>query len=139
MNRRDIEINLKKLEPSFTINDGISVEELHEVEDSFGVVFPGQVANFYQSIDGFTVESPALEIHRAGNMVKHGSLIEFAVFNGSVPVAFDISSINSAGQWDVVNLNTKYVITLTMASFLTNKIWTWLNRGREVWAEEVYT
>ncbi|AZZ98453.1 SMI1/KNR4 family protein [Pseudoalteromonas sp. R3] len=139
MNRRDIEINLKKLESSFALNDGLSVEELHETERNLGVVFPPQVANFYQCINGFSVKSPALVMHSAGNMVKHGSLIEFAVFNGSVPVAFDVSRVNSSGQWDVVNLNTKYVITLTMASFLTSRIWAWLSRGREVWAEEVYT
>lgn len=139
MNHKDIKLNLEKLGSPFSINGKLAIGKIRELEFSMGVEFPDQVVNFYQNINGLSVESPMLELHSIDNIVKRGSLIEFAVFNGSIPVAFDISGINRAGQWDIVNLNTKYVITLTMTSFLTNKIWAWLNRGRKIWAEEVYT
>jgi hypothetical protein len=48
----------------------------------------------------------------------------------------DLRDINEAGERNIVNYQTNFVITKTMASFLNNKIWAWLDRGRKIWQKE---
>lgn len=55
---------------------------------------------------------------------------------GSVNIAFDRNKINEAGEWDIINLDSSFVITKTLSSFLNNKIWAWLERSREIWKDE---
>lgn len=56
----------------------------------------------------------------------------------NVIIAFDCSKKNEAGEWDIINYQSKYVITKTLSSFLNNKIWAWLDRKRRFWVEELY-
>ena len=57
---------------------------------------------------------------------------------GSVIISFDRSVINEAGEWNIVNQNSSYIITKTLSSFLNNKVWAWLERSREIWGEELF-
>jgi 2-hydroxy-3-keto-5-methylthiopentenyl-1-phosphate phosphatase len=56
----------------------------------------------------------------------------------SVSIVFDKTSINEAGEWNIINRETGFVITKTLSSFLNNKIWAWLDRSRCIWNEEIY-
>jgi len=56
----------------------------------------------------------------------------------NVVIAFDCSKKNEAGEWDIINYQSKYVITKTLGSFLNNKIWAWLDRKRKIWDEELH-
>ena len=56
----------------------------------------------------------------------------------SVTIVFDKTSINDAGEWNIINRETGFVITKTLSSFLNNKIWAWLDRSRCIWNEEIY-
>ena len=56
----------------------------------------------------------------------------------SVTIVFDKTSINEAGEWNIINRETGFVITKTLSSFLNNKIWAWLDRSRCIWNEEIY-
>ena len=138
MDRRNIKINLDKLNSTYFINAGVTREDIAEAESKLGLEFPKEVVSLYQSFNGLSVEKPMLKIHCIKDLANSAGLIEFAVFNGSEPVAFNSSKINQAGQWSIVNADTGFEITLTLASFLTNKVWAWLHRGREIWAEETY-
>ncbi len=139
MDRKDIEVNLAKLNSSYSMNDGITSAEVSEAEKDLELMMPDDIVCLYQSFNGFQVDKPMLELYAIKNLKNHNNLLEFAKFNGSEPVGFDYSEINQAGQWNIVNVNTNYVITLTVASFLTNQIWAWLHRSREIWAKEIYT
>lgn len=55
---------------------------------------------------------------------------------GSVKISFDRNKINEAGEWDIINLDSSFVITKTLSSFLNNKVWAWLERSREIWKDE---
>ena len=57
---------------------------------------------------------------------------------GNVIIAFDCSKKNEADEWDIINYQSKYIITKTLSSFLNNKIWAWLDRKRNIWGEELY-
>jgi hypothetical protein len=138
MNLHDIEINLRKLETEYHIECGISDAKIDEVQEAIGKKLPEQVKMFYKSCNGLSVNQK-LEIYEINKLNISDGILEFALFNGKYPVGFDISHINDAGQWSIINVETKFVITQTMASFLTNKIWAWLLRGRKIWAEEKYT
>ena len=57
---------------------------------------------------------------------------------GNVIIAFDCSRKNEADEWDIINYQSKYIITKSLSSFLNNKIWAWLDRKRNIWIEELY-
>ncbi len=49
---------------------------------------------------------------------------------------FDFQSGNAANQWDIIEYTSKYLVTLTIGSFLLNKVWAWLDKGRAIWEKE---
>ena len=77
-------------------------------------------------MDVAPVESPCLD----------GRLMPFATFDHRRRTAFDPSSIRVADQWDIVNPDTGFRVTHTFASFITNKVWAWIDRNRPVWLDE---
>ena len=139
MNHKEIELNLRKVGSSFVLGQGASLETIRESEARLGINFPNEIINFYETLNGLSVATPKFELLRVEELQRNNELVIFGQFNGCVPVGFESSSINSAKQWNIVNSNNGYVITLTISSFLTNKIWAWLLRGREVWEKEIYT
>lgn len=55
---------------------------------------------------------------------------------GNEKICFNIRELNCVDEWDIVCYRNKYLITKTISSYLTNKVWAWIDRGRKVWAEE---
>ncbi len=139
MNHREIELNLRKVGSAFILGQGASREKIRETEAKLGINFPIEIIHFYETLNGLSVASPKFELLPVEELQQKNELIIFGHFNGCIPVGFESSSTNSAGQWNIVNSTNGYVITLTISSFLTNKIWAWLLRGREVWEKELYT
>jgi hypothetical protein len=62
----------------------------------------------------------------------------FSRVNGIEIICFDTNNINSANEWDIVNYSNNYLITKTIESYLTNKIWAFVDREREFWKQEQY-
>ncbi|MEA4936464.1 MAG: hypothetical protein VB102_07460 [Paludibacter sp.] len=60
----------------------------------------------------------------------------FAKINNIENICFDTSNINFASEWDIVNYSNNYLITKTISSFLSNKVWAWIERGRKIWDQE---
>ena len=58
--------------------------------------------------------------------------LKFSIINNNEIICFDTLEINSAGEWDILNYNNKFVITKTIPSFLTNKIWAWIDRDKNI-------
>ena len=88
-----------------------------------------------QSLDGLSIYNDArkiiFEIKQNDNLI---SLAKIEKHN----ISIDISEKNLAGEYNIVNGDTGYIITKTLASFLNNKIWAWLDRGRNIWKIEKY-
>lgn len=63
----------------------------------------------------------------------------FAKINNIEIICFDTLNINSANEWDILNYSNKFIITKTISSFITNKVWAWIDRGRIVWDVENYS
>lgn len=102
--------------------------------------YPESVQVLYTNINGLKIVEP-----RAFELLKFSELelidekyLFFALINENQKICFDVTSLNAAGEWDIVELENKYLITKTLASFLTNKIWAWVDRSRTIWKEESY-
>ncbi len=121
----------------FKLETGASKNEIRETEMKLNLSFPAQVKLFYETYNGLMVENPSLCIHPLEKMkfTAPGKL-EFAIFDEIHPVCFDVTSINHGGQWNIV-AEKDFLVTFTMASFWSNKIWAWLRNRRTMWKEEV--
>lgn len=62
----------------------------------------------------------------------------FSKVNNTELICFDTNNINSANEWDIVNYSNNYILTKTIESYLTNKIWAFVDREREIWEQEKY-
>lgn len=105
--------------------------------DFLDLKFPQPVINFYTEIEFLKIIEPKyFEIID----LMHFEIIDnkylFFSIVGDEKICFDISNINSAGEWDIICLSNNFLITKTLSSYLTNKIWAWIDRGREIWRSE---
>ncbi|MBL1214984.1 MAG: SMI1/KNR4 family protein [Ignavibacteriae bacterium] len=116
--------NSRKEEFSLSYKFGapIGKDEISNVEEKFEILFPEQVREFYTNYNGMKVQEPAFEIYSLNKLRILDNYLIFAKFNNEHEVAFDISKINQADQWNIMNIENGYCVTLTMASFWSNKI-----------------
>lgn len=113
--------------------------DIAAAERRLGVSFPEPVVRFFSSCDGLQVVEPHLKINALDQLKFIGDrLIHLATFDKEHRLAFDVSEVNQADQWSIVNADTGYRVTFSMASFWTNKVWAWIDRRRTVWEEETY-
>jgi hypothetical protein len=114
-------------------------DQITEVEKKIGVKFPEQVKWFFQACNGLRVIEPAISVKPLSDLkIGQNSTIEFAVFDNQHILSFDAARINEAGQWSIVNSETGFVVTKTMASFWSNKIFAWLDNRRTIWTVEQF-
>jgi hypothetical protein len=142
MRVEEFETNLWKRQEQnrlqFTLNSGANPELVNEAETRLGHL-PEQVRLFYSHFNGLSVESPALTIERIEDLRKDKEgRIPFCRLGQDIILSFDANKINEAGQWTIQNHETTYVVTLTMASFWSNKIFGWLDRECHIWEPEDY-
>lgn len=109
-------------------------EHIRETERRLDVVFHEQIRRFYSFCNGFVTHDPHFEVHGLDELefIKP-HLIHFCTVDHCHYLCFDTWALNKAGQWFVVNSETGFRVTYTMASIWTNKVWAWIDRGRTVW------
>jgi hypothetical protein len=98
------------------------------------VRFPDPATRFYRHYNGLIVVNPALVIlpvEDMNNVAPH--TLHFATIAQMHKICFDTSRLNSTGQWSIFDRTTHHQITLTLASFWSNKIWAWLDDQRPIW------
>ena len=136
---RNFEKRAVKQGMNYHLGSPASIYEIEQTQKRLKVKFPSQVKMFYQTINGLQVKDPHLEILCLNKIkVDEAGRIHFATFDQKHRICFDTTKINNAEQWDILNLDTGFTVTLTMASFWTNKIWAWIDSKRTIWKEEVY-
>jgi hypothetical protein len=91
----------------------------------------------YDNLDGYIITEDKRNI-RFEIVELDSQYIKLAAIDNDVVIAFDCSKKNEADEWDIINYQSKYVITKTLGSFLNNKIWAWLDRKRKIWDKELY-
>ena len=124
-----------------TLTDFISVTEIREKK---GIISTSRMINpckeiisivsEYQLIDGLCIKEDERRVD-FDIKVLNKNFMQIAVIHDII-IAIDIKDINQADERNIINYQTNFVITKTLASFLNNKIWAWLDRGRMIWQEE---
>jgi cell wall assembly regulator SMI1 len=137
MHLEDIKLHIKNLSQeygsSYTLGDPATASDIATAEQRLRVKLPSQVAEFYTAYNGMEFHDPQMEIlplREIQHLKNHR--LHFATIDGMQKILFDTSQLNIAQQWDIVSING-YRITLTMASFWSNKIWAWLQKRRKIW------
>ena len=90
----------------------------------------------FKYIDGYRIKKEDREIVFKLALLNNNYL-QFAQID-DVIIAVDLRKTNGANEWDIINYETKYVITKTFESFFANKVWAWIDRKRTIWKEEIY-
>ena len=90
----------------------------------------------FQYVDGYCIQKDDREIVFKLALLDY-KYLQFAQID-DVIIAVDLRKTNEANEWDIINYDTKYVITKTFESFFANKVWAWLDRKRTIWKEEIY-
>ncbi|MDP9380074.1 MAG: SMI1/KNR4 family protein [Chloroflexota bacterium] len=110
---------------------------IQQAQRRLGVALPTQVERFYRYYDGLSAADPPLEVFPLERLAfVHRDRLRFAVVDGRHDLCFDVSGVNEAGQWDIVVAATGYRVTMTMASFWSNKLWAWIDQRRAIWMPE---
>lgn len=89
-----------------------------------------------QYVDGYCIQKEDREIIFKLALLDY-KYLQFAQIDDII-IAVDLRKTNEANEWDIINYDTKYVITKTFESFFANKVWAWLDRKRTIWKEEIY-
>jgi hypothetical protein len=117
----------------YRLAPGAALSALQEAEVRLNVKFPGQVTAFWSAFDGIEVDDPPFKLLPVREMKRGGDLIVFGVCDRTVRIAFDVSGPNHAGQWSILNAETGYCITFTMASLWSVHMWSWIVKHRPFW------
>ncbi|MFP2958324.1 hypothetical protein ACLEPN_10910 [Myxococcus sp. 1LA] len=110
-----------------------SSEALQALSERLGGPLPFQVELFLRAHDGLIVREPALSILPCAEWTHVGCFMHFATVDGQHRLGFDTGRRNDADQWDIVHVDTGERVTLTMASFWSNKVFAWLDKRRPIW------
>lgn len=132
----DKRVNGSGLEASLV--PGVSSESIALLESRLNQKLPDPVRQFYLHYNGLVVTDPLFVILPVEELfVDERSMIHFATADGVHRICFDCSQRNEANQWNIVDSATGEQITLSMASFWSNKIWKWIDWRLAFWRGEV--
>ena len=123
----------------FKIVDEKRRERCNQIRDTFHRNIGRSISVdpvLYDNLDGYIITEDERNV-RFEIVELDSRYIKLASVD-NVVIAFDCSKKNEAGEWDIINYQSKYVITKTLGSFLNNKIWAWLDRKRKIWDEELH-
>lgn len=135
MHLEQLPLRLQKLGLDSHLSGPAPESEILSAERRLNVSFPDQVRQFYESHNGLRVEDPHLEVLPMEMLdLTSPDRLHFATVDSNHRLFFDVSQVNAAGQWDIRG-EDDYLVTLTMASFWSNKIWEWLVRKKRIWSD----
>ncbi len=117
----------------YRIAPAASTEAIDAAEQRLGVKFPEQVRRFYSAFDGIEVLEPPFKLYALDELERDDSQLVFCLCDHVHRLAFKTGQVNDAGQWFIVNAETGYRITYTMASFWSIHMWSWIELGRPIW------
>lgn len=135
MHLEQVSLRLQKLGLDYQLAGPASELEILSAERRLNVMLPEQVRQFYESYDDLRVEDPQLEILSVAKLnLTSPDHLHFATVDSTHQLVFDVSRLNPAGQWDIKN-DDGFLITRTMASLWSVKIWAWLEYRKRIWCE----
>jgi len=125
-----------RLEKDMQANDCTDVGYTFDVN-----ILPQSVRLFYSYVHYINIYAPKhFELLSLQQMycIDHRYIV-FSKMDKINLIAFDIGNYNRIDdEFDIVSVHDKYIITKTFSSFITNKVWAWVNRGRVIWKQEFF-
>lgn len=121
---------------TYSVGKPASEKQINYSEEKLGVLFPYQIRMFYGHYNGLYVYEPAIEIFEIEKLKRMNNLINFCNIDEYISICFDCNELNQAEQWNIVNCDNGFVITLTFSSFWSNKIWAWIDKKRKIWMDQ---
>ncbi|XXF77594.1 SMI1/KNR4 family protein [Myxococcaceae bacterium GXIMD 01537] len=119
----------------FQLSPPATEDALEQVARVIGAPLPSQVLLFYRAYNGMLVEEPNLRVLPVEELkLASAGRVPFAMVGDGHWLAFEVGARNVADQWDIVSMDTRAVVTLTMASFWSNKVFAWLDNRRAIWS-----
>lgn len=116
-----------------------SSSALDELARRLAVPVPQSVVLFYSHHDGIRVKEPHLEVLPVERLVRNpDGLAPFCRLDHEQELAFSTEALNEAGEWSIVSVRDGFLVTLTMASFWSNKMLAWIDGRRRIWAPEAF-
>lgn len=105
-----------------------------------GYFMPKSISAFYEVIHFIEITFPRkIIIMSPQNMILFDErYLCFSIINETEKICFDISRLNNENEWDIINFNNNFLITTSFKSYITNKLWAWIDRQRHIWKEEFY-
>jgi len=120
---------------NFRLGNPISLSDCTKIENKLHIKIPKKVKNFYQTTNGLITSNPDFDIIKIDSWEIENKSIHFATFNKINKVFFEISKLNNANEWTIINKENGYEITLTISSFWSNKIWHWIENKKMIWED----
>jgi hypothetical protein len=137
--KKAIDKRIDKKSISFISNNknNYSKNQLQSLTEN---VMPNVILEFLTKLNGVTINEPRsfkiLELDEI-KVIENRYLL-FAIMHNKEKICFDTNNLNSANEWDIISYENKFLITKTISSYLTNKVWAWIDRERIIWEEEIY-
>jgi len=131
LRRRFEDLGLEGLD--FRLKEPATREAISAAETRLGVVFSEQMQMLYSVFDGLEVCDPPFSICSIQNLSIENSSLTFCICDHIHRLAFDTSRVNDAGQWFIVNPDTGFRVTYTLASFWSVHMWKWIERRTPIW------
>jgi hypothetical protein len=131
---------LHKANPDFEYNFGEKLDsnEFEVIEKKLNLIFPEKIKEFYLFTNALKTYNPTFEIIELNELKIERSLVHFATFDNVHQICFMVQKLNKANEWTIIEMKTKYELTLTISSFWSNKIWHWLENNDKIWADKFW-
>jgi len=131
----------KKLFPDCIVGEPCESDKIVAIERQLGVSFPNPIKDFYAECNGIEFKEPPLRVLPLSDLRfdSPGQFLTFCIVGKEERIAFDTSNINAADQWSIYGMTENYLVTCTMASFWSSKIWGWLEHARPIWSNNEYS
>lgn len=139
---------IKKREANGSIKCCLNLQKKNSVDrdlypiklyDSY--FLPESMKLFYSKVESVSVYEPeSFEIYPMSDIYNCDErYVVFSKINNSHHIALDLYGYNKiSGEFDIVSLENKFIITKTFSSLITNKVWAWIDRKRIIWEEELF-
>jgi hypothetical protein len=119
----------------YILGKQLRVEDFENIEKKLQLKIPARIRDFYLVANGLITINPDFELIEPDNWKPEKGFIHFATFNKTNNVYFYVIKPNNAKEWTIIDKDTKFEITLTISSFWSNKLWHWIERKKNIWAD----
>ena len=123
----------------YTLGTIPTSNEIEQLEQRLNIKIPSKILAFYLTTNGLITLDPNFEIKEINSWECESQFIHFATFNNSIRIYFDTAKLNEVSEWTIINRERNCIVTLSISSFWSNRIWHWLEHKRKIWEDDWWT